>query len=112
MQSDNSSSNILTVKTNPMTYPFVDCHRLVYNQQYALVSAKYEDLGMEIPEDEEVEKYTKLPFSLNALTSFSFFADEENPNWTMLQFAEIDHLLDINYNELKTKICAVYGIDA
>jgi hypothetical protein len=91
-------------------YPYVNINRLIFNEKYVELVEKYDSLGMDIPASEMVEKYTKLSFGLNCRSGFSYTRDVENPNWCIVEFQEIDHLLDISYEDLSTAILKAYGI--
>lgn len=97
-------------ETAEILYPFIECNRMIFNEEWIKINDKYETLGMNVPASEQVEKYTKLPFSLNGLMLFSFFKDEENPKCTVLDFQEVEYLIDVSYEVLRDKILAIYGI--
>lgn len=96
---------------NNIKYPFIECNRLIFNEEWLKINDKYEALGMDIPVAEQVEKYTKLPFSLNGLMLFTFFKDEENPRWTVLDFQEVEYLIDLDYETLRDKVLKIYGVE-
>ena len=95
---------------NISIYPFIDTFRLVFNPKYTELYEYYDDLGMEIPETENVEKYIKLPYSLHGKSTFSFSKDIENENYTLVDFLETDILLEISYELLRDRVLKIYGV--
>lgn len=92
--------------------PFVHTCRLIFNEKYTELYEKYvEGLNMDIPESEMVEKYIKLPYSLNCRSMFSYTQDVENKGWVLVEFQEIEHLLEISYVDLTQAIFKAYGIN-
>ena len=109
--SDNTSSALKTQVMIKIKNPFIDTYRLIFNPEWSVLYEKYESMNMEIPKSEEVEKYIKLPYSLNGYSNFSFTRDFELPNCTLIEFQEIEHLIDMKYEDLMDKILALYGED-
>ncbi len=107
------STNVssLNVVSNKVNFPFIECNRLIFNEAWLKVNDYYEGMNIPVPASEQVEKYLKLPFSLNGLMLFSFFKDEEMPECTTLDFQEVEYLIDIPYEILRDKILAIYGIE-
>lgn len=115
VQQDSSSTNIYSInvdKIKPIAeiYPYIETHRIVFNEKYTELYEKYDALGMEIPKSEDVEKYIKIPYSLHGRAGFSFTQDMENDHWTLVEFQEIEHLLDISYKDLTNAVLKTYGI--
>lgn len=88
--------------------PFISTYKLVFNPEYTKIYDKYESMNMPIPESEEAEKYLRVPFTMNGMGVFAFSRDLENKNWTFLEYPELEHLLEIPYEELKEKVLDLY----
>jgi predicted HD phosphohydrolase len=91
--------------------PFIHTHKLVYNEEYSKISNKWEQLGLDIPNDELVPKYNKVPYSLNCYMMFNFFKDTEFPEMTFIEFEQYEHLLEVSYEEVKNKIIDLYTLE-
>ena len=105
MQQESTSS----ASVKGMINPYLNTYRLVYNPEWRKLSDKYEDMGMEVPEDCGISKYIKYPFSLNCAMLFTYFQDIEFPNCCVLEFEECDHLVELTYKQITDKILEIYN---
>lgn len=78
----------------------IECNRLIYNQSYGEKERYYDSLGIEMP-SYEGEKYVKKFMSFDPTILDTFYQDEENDDWTVIEFNDAVHLIDIHYSIIK-----------
>jgi hypothetical protein len=79
----------------------LECNRLIYNQEYGEKERYYENLGIDMSSDENIEKYIKKFISFDPSILDTYYQDEENDDWTIIEFNDMVHLIDIHYTTIQ-----------
>lgn len=80
----------------------IECNRLIYNQEHGEKERYYESMGIAIPSSEEsTDKYLKKFMSFDPTILDTYYQDEENDDWTIIEFNDMVHLIDIHYSVIQ-----------
>lgn len=81
-----------------MNTKHIECNRLIYNSEYGEQERYYDNLGIPVPSDENTDKYIKKFMSFDPVILDTYYQDEENDEWTIIEFNDMVHLVDIHYS--------------